>query len=225
MIYKPEHVVDLDTGAIIDADVLSGDRGDTNCLSERIVDAQIRLNDISDNPVDVKPAETITADKGYYSVQEITEIQTLGFETVIPDKEFNRNMSKLSDEQALAVELAHSSISCKEGKALLKRRGSHVERSFAHVLDCGGQRRTTLRGIENNRKRYLIATACYNLSLLMRTIFGVGTPKQLLANLNLRLYLFLKSISSLKKRLLAVFSLIFFLKCQRTFIFQFSVSN
>ena len=222
MIYKCEHVVDLDTSAIIDADILWGDTGDTNKLSDRIVNAQIRLNDISDNPVEEKPAETITADKGYYNVQEITEIQCLGFETVIPDKEFKRNMSKLSDEQALAVELAHSSIASIEGKALLKRRGSHVERSFAHVLDCGGERRTTLRGIENNRKRYLIAVACYNLSLLMRTIFGVGTLKQFLANANLSFNLIIKSFLSLKKRLLAFFRLIFFLTCQRTVILNFS---
>jgi transposase len=222
MIYKCEHVVDLDTGAIIDADILLGDTGDTNKLSERIVNAQIRLNDISDNPVEEKPAETITADKGYYNVQEITEIQCLGFETVIPDKEFKRNMSKLSDEQALAVELAHSSTASIEGKALLKRRGSHVERSFAHVLDCGGERRTTLRGIENNRKRYLIAVACYNLSLLMRTIFGVGTLKQFLANANLLFILILKSFLTLQKRLLAFLKLIFFLTCQRTLILKFS---
>jgi transposase len=225
MIYKPEHVVDLDTGAIIDADILLGDRGDTNLLSERIVDAQIRLNDISENPVEEKPVETITADKGYYNVQEITAIQCLGFETIIPDKEFNRNMSKLSDEQALAVELAHSSISSTEGKALLKRRGSQVERSFAHVLDCGGERRTTLRGTENNRKRYLIATACYNLSLLMRTIFGIGTLKQFLANLNMSFNLFLKTILWLQKQELVFVSLIFFLNCQRTLKLKFFMSN
>jgi len=222
MIYKPEHVVDLDTGAILDADVLLGDRVDTNNLSERVVDAQIRLNDISDNPVEEKPAQTVTTDKGYYSVEEITELQCLGFETVIPDKEIKRNMSKLPDEQALAVELAHSSTASKEGKALLKKRGSHVERSFAHVLDCGGQRRTTLRGNENIRKKYLIATACYNLSLLMRTIFGVGTLKQFLANANLSFNLILKSFLYLQKSLLAFFRLIFFLFCQRTLILNFS---
>ncbi len=205
MIYKPEHIVDLDTGAIIDADILLGDRGDTNCLSERIVEAQIRLIDISDNPVEEKPIETVTTDKGYYNAQEITDIQSLGITTVIPDKELNRNKDKLSDEVASAVELAQSAVTSKNGKALLKKRGMHVERSFAHVLDCGGERRTTLKGIKKNRKRYLIATACYNLSLLMRTIFGVGTPKQCLANYNLALYFYLRLIISLQKQLLAFY--------------------
>lgn len=217
MVYKPEHVVDLDTGAIIDADILLGDRADTNDLSERIVSAQIRLLDISDNPIEEKLIETATADKGYHKVQELVDIQSLGITTVIPDKELKRNISKLSDEEALALELAHSAVTVKEGKVLLKWRGMHVERSFAHVLDCGGARRTTLKGTENIRKRYLISTACYNLSLLLRTLFGVGTPKQLLANLKMALNLFLRAIYSLQKQFLAFIKFDFFLSCQRTF--------
>jgi hypothetical protein len=56
-----------------------------------------------------------------------------------------------------------------------------VERGFHHVLDCGGARRNTLRGRDNIRKRYLIQAACANLSLLMRHLTGIGTPKQALA--------------------------------------------
>lgn len=64
---------------------------------------------------------------------------------------------------------------------LLRRRGMHIERGFAHILDAGGMRRTTLRGWENLNKRYKLAAAFYNLSQLMRKIFGFGTPKQLAA--------------------------------------------
>ena len=52
------------------------------------------------------------------------------------------------------------------------------ERSFVHVLDYGGARRTTLRGWENIRKRYVIQAACANLALLLRHETGVGTLKQ-----------------------------------------------
>jgi len=52
------------------------------------------------------------------------------------------------------------------------------ERSFAHVLDAGGARRTTLRGLENLNKRFKLSAAIYNLSQLMRKLWGVGTPKQ-----------------------------------------------
>jgi len=67
------------------------------------------------------------------------------------------------------------------GKALLRRRGMHLERSFEHILDEGGLRRATLKGTDNLAKRHKIAAACFNLSLLMRALVGVGTPKQWMA--------------------------------------------
>ena len=57
----------------------------------------------------------------------------------------------------------------------------HLERSFAHVLDAGGARRTTLRGRVNLNKRFKVSAAIYNLSQLMRQLFGLGTPKQFVA--------------------------------------------
>jgi hypothetical protein len=51
------------------------------------------------------------------------------------------------------------------------------ERTFAHVLDRGGMRRTWLRGRDNVARRYLIHVAGHNLGLLMRSLFGAGTPR------------------------------------------------
>ena len=76
---------------------------------------------------------------------------------------------------------AKRSASSQSGKQLLKQRGQHLERSFAHVMDAGGARRTTLRGWENLNKRFKVSAAIYNLSQLMRKIWGVGTPKQWVA--------------------------------------------
>jgi hypothetical protein len=52
-----------------------------------------------------------------------------------------------------------------------------VERSFAHILDRGGMRRARLRGRENVHKRYLIHVAGFKLGILMRALFGCGTPR------------------------------------------------
>ncbi len=59
-----------------------------------------------------------------------------------------------------------------------RKRGEMVERSFAHVLDRGGMRRAWLRGRENLHKRYLIHVAGFNLGVLMRALFGCGTPRE-----------------------------------------------
>jgi hypothetical protein len=52
----------------------------------------------------------------------------------------------------------------------------HLERSFEHVLDEGGMRRATLRGKDNLDKRYKIAATCFNLSLLLRTLWEWEPP-------------------------------------------------
>ena len=61
----------------------------------------------------------------------------------------------------------------------MRRRGETVERSFAHVYDTGGMRRTHLRGHTNILKRILIHVSGFNLGLIMRHLLGVGTPRGL----------------------------------------------
>ena len=73
---------------------------------------------------------------------------------------------------------AKRAVKSKSGKALLRKRGEHLERSFCHVLDHGKQRRATLRGRVNLTKRQLAAAFTHNLSLLMRHLTGYGTVKQ-----------------------------------------------
>ena len=64
------------------------------------------------------------------------------------------------------------------GKALLRKRGELIERSFAHLYDTGGMRRVHLRGQDNIAKRVLVHAAAFNLSLILRQILGVGTARQ-----------------------------------------------
>ena len=70
----------------------------------------------------------------------------------------------------------------------MRKRGEVVERSFAHVLERGGMRRTWLRGRQNVHKRYLVHVAGYNLGILMRALLGAGTPKEMAAIRNAFLF-------------------------------------
>jgi transposase len=181
MIYKPEHTVDLDTGAVVQAEVRLGHEADQQDLRLHVLQAQGNLNVAKDLPIESLTVESTTADKGYHAVGEMKQLQAEGIRTVISDPIRNRNLEKLTKEDAAAVRSAKRSAQSKSGKALLRRRGMHLERSFAHVLDAGGARRTTLRGWENLNKRFKVSAAIYNLSQLMRKLFGIGTPKQLAA--------------------------------------------
>jgi len=178
MIHKPETVVDLDTGAITGAEVLPGDHADSRDASTRVLEAQQTINQARGEDLDVLTVETATADKGYFETSEIKALQVEGIKTVICDPVANRRFDKLEAQDCKAVKAARRSAKSKYGKALLKRRGMHLERAFAHILDCGGMRRATLRGLVNLNKRFKLAAAFYNLSQLMRKLFGIGTPGQ-----------------------------------------------
>jgi len=183
MIYKPEAVVDLDTGAMVQADVHPGDPADHKEMATRVLEAQQTINQACEQPPETLTVTSVTADKGYYAVGELEALQQEGIRTVISDPIANRRVDKLERQRQRAVRAARRSVKSKSGKELLRRRGMHIERSFAHILDCGGMRRTTLRGWENLNKRFKLAAAFYNLSQLMRQLFGFGTPKQLAAAL------------------------------------------
>jgi transposase len=183
MIYKPETVVDLDTGAIVQAEVHPGDQSDHKQMATRVLEAQQTISQVSGENADALTVTSITSDKGYYAVGELQALQNEGIRTVISDPIDNRRVDKLGPVEQRAVRAAKRSVISKSGKALLRRRGMHIERSFAHILDAGGMRRTTLRGWENLNKRFKLAAAFYNLSQLMRQIFGFGTPKQFAASM------------------------------------------
>jgi transposase len=178
MIYKPEHAVDLDTGAILQAEVRLGHEADQKDLAAHVLQAQANINVVQDRPADSLTIQSATADKGYHAASELSQLQQEGIRTVISDPVKNRNLANLSPAEAKAVRAARRSAGSESGKQLLKKRGMHLERSFAHMLDAGGARRTTLRGLENINKRHKVSAAIYNLSQLMREIWGVGTPKQ-----------------------------------------------
>jgi transposase len=183
MIYKPEAVVDLDTGAILQADVHPGDQADHKEMATRVLEAQQTINQVCAQPLDTLTATSVTSDKGCYAVDELQTLQQEGIRTVISDPVDQRRVDKLEPQEQRAVRAARRSVKSQSGKELLRRRGMHIERSFAHILDCGGMRRTTLRGWENLNKRFKLAAAFYNLSQLMRKLFGFGTPKQLAATM------------------------------------------
>lgn len=201
MVYLPEHTVDLETGTILQAQVLPGDHRDSEDLSARVLEAVVSVQAATRADPDTVP-ETLTADKGYFSLREIELLQELTIKTVISDPHRGRRRrDKLDAAQSQALARAQRSVQSKYGKRLLRKRGQHIERSFAHVLDAGGMRRSTLRGLENLNKRHQIAAACYNLSQLLRRLYGVGTPKQWGAFLRIflvrHLHLFITASQSL----------------------------
>ena len=185
--YKPEHAVDLDSGAIVAAEVHPADLGDTATLPETLQTAKANLATVEAAPTAEDPAELV-ADKGYHSRDGLKELEDGPWKSRIAEKKRPDVSRWHGDEDARrAVYNNRARLRSGVAKEAFRRRAELVERSFALVLDRGGMRRAWLRGRENLHKRYLVHVAGYNLGLIMRLLIGAGTPKEYLAGISVHL--------------------------------------
>jgi transposase len=178
--HKAEHAVDLDTGAIVAVTIQGADNGDTQTLPDTLAEAVGQLDQVTD--ADGEPvalADEVVADKGCHSRAMVLELTTHGFRTYISEPDRGPQSWLDQAEARDAVYANRRRIRGERGKALLRRRGERVERSFAHTYDTGGMRRLYLRGACNILKRVLVHASGFNLGLVMRRLLGVGTPRGL----------------------------------------------
>ena len=188
--YKPEHAIDLDTGAIVAAEIHPADQGDTTTLSGTLVRAAESLREVRNDATvsaetDGLVVEEVVADKGYHSSQTLVDLEEIDLRSYISEPDRGRRRWTAKDPQQRAFKQAAQAAvygnrrrqKGHRAKRLHRQRGELVERPFDHVLDDGGMRRTHLKGRQKVAKRYLIHTAAFNLGLIMRKLTGFGTPK------------------------------------------------
>jgi transposase len=179
--YKPEHAVDLDTGAIVAAEIHPADQGDTTTLPATLETAAANLAavDVALTPED--PAELV-ADKGYHARDGLKALEDGAWKSRIAGKKLPGVHRWHGDDEARrAVYNNRARLRSGVAKEAFKLRTERCERSFALLLDRGGMRRAWLRGRENLRKRYLVHVAGYNLGLILRLLVGAGTPREFVA--------------------------------------------
>ena len=124
--------------------------------------------------------EEVVADKGYYKTETLSELEfSQGYRTYIAEPKFHghRNWKNRSEEDQQATYNNRRRQKGDRGKALHRLRSELVERSFAHVCETGGARRSWLRGLTKIKKRYLLTAAAHNLGLILRVAFGLGKPR------------------------------------------------
>jgi transposase len=185
--HKAEHAVDMETGAIVAVTLHGADVGDTQTIPETVAEAGERITTVvadSDNDEVAKqvsmdgPREVVT-DKGYHSRAVVTQMAGWGLRTYCSEP--NRGRQRWTDRrrEQQAVYANRRRIRGVRGKHLLRQRGEKLERWNQHLYDRGGMRRVHLRGRQNILKRLVVHSGAANLGLLMRTLFGKGTPRGL----------------------------------------------
>ena len=177
--HKAEHAVDLETGAIVAVTVQGADEGDTTTIVETVIAAADQIEEAQVDVEEPQALEEIVADKGYHSNQTMVELEAVQVRSYIAEPDRGRRDWSKEPEAQAPVYGNRRRIRGRRGRRLMRRRGETIERSFAHLYDTGGMRRTHLRGHTNILKRLLIHAGGFNLGLVMRRLIGMGTPRGL----------------------------------------------
>jgi len=175
--YKAEHVVDLESDLILAAEIRQADESDTATLADSLAAAQLHLQAAGRDAT----IEEAAADKGYHAAKTIELCDFLEVRSYIPEpkRAHPLKLSEKPEAEQRAVRNNRRRMKRAKGKALQRRRSEVVERTFAHVCETGGSRRSHLRGLVNVTKRYLIAAAAHNLGRILRCLTGIGKPRVL----------------------------------------------
>jgi transposase len=185
--HKAEHAVDMESGVILAANVCDAAAGDTRTICDTLNQASENLRAIKDDErvsdkISDDWASEAVADKGYHSNDTLVDLGEMQLRSYLsePDRGRRRWMDKEDGLDARDATYANRRrIRGERGKALMRKRGELLERSFAHNYETGGMRRLHLRGQQNIAKRVLIHSAGCNLGLLMRVRYGLLKPRRL----------------------------------------------
>jgi transposase len=183
--HKAEHAVDMETGAIVAVTLHGADVGDTATIPETVAEAGERITSVvADSNGAVKQVSTdgpleVVTDKGYHSRALVSELTEWGLRTYCSEPNRGRQQWRGQSREQQAVYANRRRIRGERGLRLLRQRGEKLERWNQHLYDRGGMRRLHLRGRENILKRLVVHSGAANLGLLMRKLFGKGTPRGL----------------------------------------------
>ena len=155
------------------------DQGDTTTIIETVIAAAEQSEDAQAEIQAPEPLAEIIADKGYHSNQIMIDLAAVGLRSYVAEPDHGRRDWSEEPAARTLVYANRRRIRGARGRRLMRQRGERIERSFAHLYDTGGMRRTYLRGHTNILKRLLIHAGGFNLGLVMRHLIGRGTPRGL----------------------------------------------
>ena len=181
--HKVEHAVDLTSGAVVAVNLTPGDAGDTATVGETVCEAGGQITTVASatQSAEVNPEgpQEVVLDKGYHSNEVLVQLAGWEVRSYASEPERGRRRWEGKPEEQAAVYANRRRIRGERGKRLLRQRGEKLERSFAHLYETGGMRRVHLRRHPNILKRLVVHVAAFNLGLVMRRLYGQGTPRGL----------------------------------------------
>lgn len=172
--HKAEHAVDLSSGALLEVALHPADAGDTTTGVATLASAQQ-----SATAVGLGAIHEVVLDKGYHSNAVLVTLADEQIRSYASEPKRTRRCWRGQPEAQGPLYGNRRRLRGGRNKRLQAKRAELCERSNAHLYETGAMRRVYLRGRENILKRLLIHAAGFNLALLMRTRYGLGTPRGL----------------------------------------------
>ena len=172
--YKAEHVVDVMSEAILATTVTFGDKSDPASAPVTLSLAEANLV-LAGSKTQIEEA---VMDKGYHDVGLLAGLADRGVRTYIPERrQKSRCWTNKPIEQEQAFRANRRRVRGQKGRQLNRWRSERCERTFAHVCETGGGRRSWVRGQINVSKMHTLKCAAYNLGLLLRKVWGFCKPR------------------------------------------------
>jgi transposase len=172
--YKAEHAVDVVSEAIVATTVTFADRSDPQSGPVTLSLAEANLV-LAGSETEIQEA---VMDKGYHDLGLLAGLAERGVRTYIPERrQKSRRWTNKPVEHEQAFRANRRRVRGNKGRQLNRWRSEKCERSFAHVCQTGGGRRSWLRGQTNVSKMHTLKCAAYNLGLLLRKVWGLCKPR------------------------------------------------
>jgi transposase len=172
--YKAEHAVDVVSEAIVATTVTFADKSDPRSAPDTLALAEANLV-LAGSAAAIEEA---VMDKGYHDNRLMAHLRERGVRTYIPERrQKSRCWTNKPAEYEQAFRANRRRVRGSKGRQLNRWRSERCERTFAHVCETGGGRRTWLRGQTNVSKAHTFKCAAYNLGLLLRKVWGLSKPR------------------------------------------------
>ena len=172
--YKAEHAVDVVSDAIVATTGTCADKSDPQSAPATLSLAEANLV-LAGSETDI--AEVVM-DKGYHDNGWLADLTARGVRTYVPERrQKTRRWTNKPAEYEVAFRANRRRVRGNKGRQLNRWRSERCERTFAHVCETGGGRRSWLRGQTNVSKVHTLKCAAYNLGLLLRKVWGMSKPR------------------------------------------------
>lgn len=172
--YKAEHAVDLESETIVATTVTFADKSDPASAPATLSLAEANLV-LAGSRTEIAEA---VLDKGYHDNEWLANLAARGVRSYIPERrqKSRRWTDKPADYEA-AFRANRRRVTGRKGRQLNRWRSERCERTFAHVCETGGGRRSWVRGHANVSKLHTLKCAAYNLGLLLRKVWSYCKPR------------------------------------------------